>query len=156
MNLDDLLRIVPGLRRWRSINARDLGRLLSREPWECIWCGMIVPKRRRSWCSDECVHAFRSRCDSAYAARIVTEAARGICAICGVDTIAAEQIRRYSICFARGRWREVDHVVPVCEGGGLCGPLGLRLLCGACHAKESDALAERRRIARRKMRSENH
>lgn len=36
--------------------------------------------------------------------------------------------------YARGRWREVDHEVPVCEGGGLCDPSKLRLLCGTCHA----------------------
>lgn len=35
--------------------------------------------------------------------------------------------------WGRGEWREVDHIVPVAQGGGLCGPDNLRLLCGVCH-----------------------
>lgn len=46
--------------------------------------------------------------------------------------------------FARGRWHEIDHEVPVVEGGGLCHPDRLRLLCGKCHALETAELAGRR------------
>jgi 5-methylcytosine-specific restriction endonuclease McrA len=38
----------------------------------------------------------------------------------------------------------VDHILPVCEGGGLCGLDNLRLLCGTCHKAECDKLARRR------------
>lgn len=39
---------------------------------------------------------------------------------------------------------EADHIVPVSEGGALCGLEGLRTLCLPCHKKESARLAGRR------------
>lgn len=55
--------------------------------------------------------------------------------------IRAELQERF--CFARGRWYEVDHEIPVVEGGGLCHPDQLRLLCGKCHARETADLQAR-------------
>lgn len=43
-----------------------------------------------------------------------------------------------------GYW-EADHVLPVCEGGGLCGPEGYRVLCIPCHRAATAELAARRR-----------
>ena len=39
---------------------------------------------------------------------------------------------------------EMDHIVPVVEGGGSCGLDNLRTLCVACHRKETAKLAKRR------------
>lgn len=39
---------------------------------------------------------------------------------------------------------QVDHIVPVVEGGGCCGLEGLRTLCVPCHKAETAALARRR------------
>jgi 5-methylcytosine-specific restriction endonuclease McrA len=64
---------------------------------------------------------------------------KGICALCGVDTNTREQ---------GWRW-EMDHVVPVVEGGGLCGLDGYRTLCVPCHKSETAALAKRRAQARK-------
>lgn len=50
--------------------------------------------------------------------------------------------------YARGQWREVDHDPPVAEYGGLCDAVQLRLLCGACHADATAALAARRAAPR--------
>jgi 5-methylcytosine-specific restriction protein A len=41
-------------------------------------------------------------------------------------------------------WWEADHVIPVIEGGGLCGLEGYRTLCIPCHKKETRQLARRR------------
>ena len=46
-------------------------------------------------------------------------------------------------------WWEADHIVPVVEGGGQCGPEGYRTLCCACHKAETRALAARRAERRR-------
>lgn len=55
---------------------------------------------------------------------------------------------QYDRRFAKlDRW-ELDHVAPVCEGGGCCGPEGLRVLCVACHRGETKKLAGRRARAR--------
>lgn len=48
------------------------------------------------------------------------------------------------------RW-EADHIVPVSEGGGLCGPENIRTLCLGCHKAESARLAARRAKARRSL-----
>lgn len=54
---------------------------------------------------------------------------------------------------------EADHIIPVIEGGGGCGPEGYRTLCLPCHKKETAALAarlaEKRRAAKRAKDSEN-
>ena len=50
-------------------------------------------------------------------------------------------------------WWEADHIVPVVEGGGGCGPEGYRTLCLRCHrietARLAARLAEKRAAARR-------
>jgi 5-methylcytosine-specific restriction enzyme A len=38
---------------------------------------------------------------------------------------------------------EADHILPVAEGGNLCGLDGYRTLCRRCHAKESGRLRKR-------------
>lgn len=43
----------------------------------------------------------------------------------------------------RQHFEEIDHIVPLIEGGGTC-PTNLRLLCLPCHQKETKALAGRR------------
>lgn len=44
---------------------------------------------------------------------------------------------------------EADHIIPVIEGGGGCGPEGYRTLCMRCHHGETAKLAARRAVARR-------
>ena len=43
---------------------------------------------------------------------------------------------------------DVDHVVPVVEGGGLCGPEGLATLCRPCHDVRTRELSGRLAAAR--------
>jgi len=54
----------------------------------------------------------------------------------------------------RTRLWEMDHILPVVEGGGDCGLDNLRTLCWACHARETADLA-RRRAATRKQHDGN-
>lgn len=54
--------------------------------------------------------------------------------------------------FASNCWDsfwQADHILPVCEGGGMCGLDGLRTLCTRCHKAETKKLAARRAVARR-------
>jgi HNH endonuclease. len=71
---------------------------------------------------------------------------RGVCALCGLDTKSI-QVDRPRYWGARHKW-EADHIVPVSEGGGLCGLEGYRTLCRGtgtnnCHGKVSGALRKR-------------
>lgn len=166
--LDELLVAVPGLRRCRRINADWLRRLLDRRKGECTWCGSVVPKGSRTWCSADCVNAFSLRCSSDAQARHVAQRDGDKCGICG--RVIAELEQEFRVAWERRReelglarygswkaekefreqygigqrnWREVDHIIPVVEGGGLCGPENLRLLCGRCHGKETARLRKR-------------
>ena len=162
---EQLLDRKPELRNRRNISSSVLREHFDRPDKHCTWCGKKVEGRRQTWCSSECVTEYRERCDSQYAAYQAHKRDQGICQICGRDTGRCQRIYR-AFCrsmrlgfsrdneitrwlksqmgFGRGRWGEVDHVVPVCEGGGLCTLDGLRWLCGACHAEETRELAARR------------
>ena len=170
-DLDELLRMLPGIRKMRRINADTLRTLLDRPRRTCTWCGDPVAKGRSTWCGQDCVDAFMARCDPATQVSLVRDRDGDICVACGRDTKKAEQdanreltqaraagkfivpesiahpIRqRYG--WARGRWREVDHIFPVSLGGGLLGIANLRLLCGVCHLEETNKLAKLTRQAK--------
>ena len=52
----------------------------------CRWCGKICPKRRRSWCSDECASEFNIRSSPGKLRSAVYKRDRGVCAACGLNT----------------------------------------------------------------------
>jgi hypothetical protein len=163
--LDELLALVPGLRKLRSINCDLLRKLLDRAKGQCTGCGQQVPKGRRTWCSTACETDTLTRTMVQKAVAAVMKRDRGICSICGRDIQKCHRIWQhfYADCryadrcdpevvaaqsilgYARGQWHEVDHTVPVVEGGGLCTIDQLRLVCGDCHLAETNRLAARRR-----------
>jgi 5-methylcytosine-specific restriction protein A len=125
----------------------------------CRWCGLEVPTRRFTFCSDWCVHEWRLRSDPGYLREQVLQRDRGICAICRTDTRAAYGELRRSRGTHRlrllARWGlkrltrktlwDADHILPVVEGGGECDLQNLRTLCLLCHRKQTVEL--RRRLA---------
>jgi 5-methylcytosine-specific restriction endonuclease McrA len=66
------------------------------------------------------------------------------------DLVAAAARSRFDLKIPPDRhaW-EIDHVVPVSEGGDHFDPANLRLLCVPCHWRETLALASRRAEAKR-------
>lgn len=112
----------------------------------CTWCGNPVPKPRRTWCGQVCVDLYnltqpdhlrsqaldRSRRVNPYTGRNECE-----CALC----YALEIDQAYVF----GKAFEVDHIVPISEGGDPFGLENLRVLCPTCHKRETAAL--RRRLA---------
>lgn len=156
-------------RRQRVIGAAQLRRVLGRQSKECTWCGGAVPPRRSRWCDQTCVDAFLALQPAAIF-QAVSKRDRGVCSQCGCDT---ERIRRivnglrrrrefggariYLIALKKEGFRtglfsvrrlwEADHIVPVCEGGGLCRADGYRTLCQPCHKRVTADLARRRRKA---------
>lgn len=177
---------------------------------QCRQCGKETPSKRRTFCSDGCVHSWKLTTDPNYQRRHVFERDNGVCQICGIDTkeqrdgIIAEwvakmveagvmhpgdevELNAYYGCnmvkgvrraldwvvkqwaiypehtnllkdaaaeqklpwsrFRRGPVWDMDHTVPVAEGGGGCGLENLRTLCRACHLKVTADL--RKRIARK-------
>jgi 5-methylcytosine-specific restriction endonuclease McrA len=123
----------------------------------CRWCGIEVPSRRFTFCSDWCVHEWRLRTDAGYLRDQVFLRDRGICAICRVDSGAAYvELKR-----SRGAHRQkllahwglkrlnrrtlwdADHVLPVAEGGGQCDLENIRTLCLLCHRRQTLTLQNR-------------
>jgi 5-methylcytosine-specific restriction enzyme A len=128
----------------------------------CRGCGGVVIKPRRSFCSADCVDALSIANDPAYARRAVARRDSGVCAGCGLDCgdldNALMRLRHTDVAAwiaecdrlglspsERGRsvW-EMDHIVPVTEGGGACGLENLRTLCIWCHRGETAELRKRR------------
>jgi len=125
----------------------------------CRWCRSEVPKGRRTFCRDACVHEWKLRTDPGYLREHVFARDRGVCAQCGVDTIALRRDMR-KLDFAARRqflrkWKlsadsrksfwDADHIVPVAEGGGQCDLSNMRTLCLLCHREATGALRARLR-----------
>ena len=145
-------RRMPGGRA-DSLPAGENGRAL------CRWCGLEVPPRRRTFCSDWCVHEWRLRSDPAYLRDRVFERDRGVCARCGTDCAAEwnrirrlpwhRRVRALADWGIKPRQRtslwDADHIVPVAEGGGECDLGNMRTLCLRCHREATAALRARLR-----------
>jgi 5-methylcytosine-specific restriction endonuclease McrA len=124
----------------------------------CRWCNLEVPEgRRRTFCSDFCVHEWKLRTNPGYLREQVFERDRGVCAQCGRDC----QAELYRLKRLRGPrrilgWSEwglrpgqrsslwdADHILPVAEGGGECDLSNLRTLCLRCHRQSTARLRQR-------------
>jgi 5-methylcytosine-specific restriction protein A len=139
----------------------------------CRRCGQEVPRGRRTFCSAACVHEHKVRTNPGYVRTQVFARDQGVCAVCGLDTVAEEQRLRLEISAAaaadwrpaqarfavrlgadfcsrrkRGFW-DADHIAPVVEGGGECGLDNYRTLCIPCHRSVTAALRRRLAAARR-------
>src|SRR4051812_13544876 len=77
----------------KGINGRNL----------CRWCNLEVPKGRQTFCSDWCVDEWRLRTDPGYLRQKVLDRDRGICAVCGIDCLAAWRDFKRSRGLARAR-----------------------------------------------------
>ena len=104
----------------------------------CTWCGgHVTAPRRRTWCSQECVDAYQETQPNHYRWKTLVRA-NNTCEACGQTNCALE----------------VDHTIPIIEGGHPFDPENLRALRLECHKGETAALAKRRADARRVARGE--
>jgi 5-methylcytosine-specific restriction protein A len=127
----------------------------------CRWCKSPVAGRRRTFCSDACVHEWRLRSSTSYLRDCVFARDRGVCALCGLDTVKLRRsilrmsfgarmrelramIARGALTRGRKSWWEADHIVAVVEGGDS-NLENLRTLCIGCHRAVTKELRARRR-----------
>jgi 5-methylcytosine-specific restriction enzyme A len=127
----------------------------------CRWCKGAVSGRRRTFCSDACVHEWRLRSSPTYLRKCVFKRDKGVCALCDLD---AHKLRRkvmrlplsdrmrelaslaeHGLIHPRRKsWWEADHIVPVVEGGDSCLE-NMRTLCIPCHRGVTVELRLRRK-----------
>lgn len=146
-----------GRARVEQLEAGPHGRPL------CRWCRLeILAPRRRTFCSEYCVHQWRLRSDPGYLRDQVFLRDKGLCSLCSTDTVTEySRLRRSrgasreqllemwglrSITARRSLW-DADHILPVAEGGGECDLENLRTLCLPCHREATAEL--RLRLSKR-------
>jgi HNH endonuclease len=108
---------------------------------KCRGCHGDVPKGRLTWCSKSCNDKFEPR----RVLYFVQQRDKGICQICGLDTIEAEKKWWAAKPNQSGNWWEAhqrwsrekpvvnyDHIIPFSEGG-LTVLENMRTLCEPCH-----------------------
>jgi 5-methylcytosine-specific restriction protein A len=137
----------------KLISANELPRTQDNLPC-CRWCGKGVNKPRRTICSNECQHELLLRISNRYIRDCLFLRDKGICCMCNTDTkkianqalkISNEEkndfLKSHNISLKRKIWIrkhggglwDADHIIPVKDGGGLCGLDNLRTLCISCH-----------------------
>lgn len=168
--MDVLDWIHDNARYKRTITSVALRTGLGRQKGHCTWCDGPLPKRCTRWCSVSCEEEGYIRFGYWHGPVLRRDA--GICAICGFDLLACQarvkrlvskakgncgrgryypqsfsRIRKFSCrtgIYQNGQPYEVDHIIPVVEGGGCCGLDNLRTLCFVCHSQVTKALAASR------------
>jgi len=148
--------LIPRRKQGGWVKPAEIERGASGRPL-CRWCRAEVPGRRRTFCSDTCVHEWKLRTDSGYLREKVFARDKGICAECGVDTTGIRRdVRKLDYAARRRFFKEwglregsrkslwdADHIVPVAEGGGQCDLTNMRTLCLRCHREATAALRVR-------------
>ena len=149
------------------MNKRFYGKYKKKETLEknedgyicCRWCNTPVTPPRRTICSKECAHELKIRTSGNYLRKCVYKRDKGICSICKIDTKIISQkalsiiniedrniyLKENNISVKRKIWKrknggglwDADHIIPVKDGGGLCGIDNIRTLCIACHKKKT-------------------
>ncbi len=153
--------IAENARFQRTLSLEILRKSLDRQSGECTWCGKKTGLR---WCSDACRTEGYLR-NGMWQRRKVQDRDKGVCSVCGFDSLAAQarvnrimqvarrryftssRLRKFSRrtrIFSTGQPYDIDHIVPVCEGGGCCGLDNLRTLCFVCHSRVTAELSKRR------------
>lgn len=139
----------------------------------CRMCHLEVPKGRRTFCGEDCLGLYWIRVSGVEVRQQVLQRDRGICVRCGMDGEKLVRIlnwatkhhldmmwkttlRLWDPMFSvqgelgmgghAGTCWQPDHILPVAEGGGMCGLSNYRTLCSPCHLDVTKV--QRRRMAK--------
>jgi hypothetical protein len=140
------------LSSWSKYPKRKVG-----GHWLCRWCDKPLTGRRTSFCSSDCLHEILLRTDAGYVRQIIKKRDKGICALCGLNTLKLRKdllalrkaegydsylkvLKQKKIPTYRRTLWDCDHIEPVILGGGECGIENFRTLCIWCHRIETNKL----------------
>lgn len=169
--------------RLRTISAWRLRQGCQRRDGECTWCGGKLSGRQTAWCSRLCVDAFL-QLQPRHMRSAIHARDHGRCRTCKRDCdrmlylsrrllgLAARDSRwapaiqtlrdhwasigfHLSRAFSGEHYWEANHIVPVCQGGGLRGPDNYETLCIPCHAAVTRKMHNERRAQRTARNKQN-
>ena len=118
-----LARAHSDHRHWTHVGDGALGFVGT--VYHCGWCGAPCGGRRTAWCSETCSTRYYRVWSWGALVQYIRERDGDVCRRCFATDPGAPSGARYSA------W-EVDHIVPVRDGGDD-NPDNLRLLCAGCH-----------------------
>lgn len=136
----------PASRRWCSQTCRDEGYLRAgfiegpvekRDKGVCALCGVDT------WAINRRVKRIYERSKGHWNNDFTARKTR---------PFTYARIRRFARqtgYYPNARPYEIDHIVPVCEGGGCCGLDNLRTVCFDCHRHETAKLRKRLAVVRK-------
>ena len=131
----------------------------------CRFCRKPIPQGRRTFCSEACVHQWKIRSDVSYMRKAVFLRDKGICKVCGFDTIklqaalyelhrvdqVAWELKLEELQIPKNRrspgdslW-DADHILEVADGGGESPLSNIQTLCLTHHKLKSAMNAALRR-----------
>ena len=118
----------------------------------CKWCGCRLSGKKTSFCCQHCVHEWSMRTSPSYARECVLARDKGICSVCGLDTLKLEariyekhpksKVKRDKLIIKlgfnnnRALW-EADHLKSVHKGGGMCSLDNYVTACYRCHLSKT-------------------
>lgn len=142
----------------------------------CRLCKTETTYKRATLCSEACRIKWDVLTSPSYARRRVYERDKGVCAVCSLDTeMLVKLIKAPQGAYSKFPYRErpasrfltrkphwyhpllgnrqslwdMDHIVPVIDGGGECDLGNLQTMCLWCHREKTAAMAKRRAKERR-------
>lgn len=138
----------------------------------CPVCRITVEPPKVFCGSSVCTHEYKIRSDAGYAREQVFLRDHGVCQSCGLDTEKLKSLlyrvrdqkgeaaylellafyrkkTGYHFSIDKHLW-EMDHRIPVAQGGGSCDTTNLTTLCVPCHRLKTRR--ERRRKRKGKLR----
>lgn len=150
-------------KRYRTVNEAFPERLDQKGRKLCRFCGKLLPKFKRRWCSWDCSHLAYLQCSPGHMRAAVRRRDKGVCARCGLDTEKLkEELRELTAKYGRdgeaycayvkltwGRWVlrsplwQMNHTQAVAEGGEIWGLDNVETLCTPCHQEHTKMLRKR-------------
>jgi 5-methylcytosine-specific restriction endonuclease McrA len=136
----------------------------------CRQCQTEVKPPQRTFCSQACIHTWKIRSSPSYAREQVFLRDKGVCAVCKLDTEKLREILyairiqseehyqqltvlyrlKYGFGFnLAAHFFEMDHILPVAQGGGSCGLENLQSLCLPCHRDKTREQMRAKRLRRK-------
>lgn len=111
----------------------------------CRWCQAPVPKGRRTFCSEACVHEALLRAHPGYLRQQTHKRDKGICAACGTDTDAMKQEYNRLVAFAsKGIFAFSRTTTKVVKATGVANDYALEFaMCRKTTAEAELEIAER-------------